>query len=196
MILLLAVILGLAAGLIRARIGKREYRYDEVIAPLLVVLAFIPQLLIFFFPFTRVLIPDRLASILYIVSLIILIVFTLLNIRKTSFLPVAAGFLMNALVILLNGGWMPISPQMVNKLIPNAPQGSWQVGERLGYSKDIVLHPADTRLWILSDRLTLPDWLNYQAAFSLGDVAIFAGVFIMLWSLGGKPKVISKGDKQ
>lgn len=196
MILLLAVVLGLTAGLCRARIGKRKYRYEELKAPLLVLVAFIPQYLIFFLPSTRALIPNRLASILYIGSLIPLIVFAFLNIRINSFWPISAGFLMNALAIVLNGGWMPISPNMVQKLHPHSAEGAWRIGERLGHSKDIVLQPEATRLWFLSDRFSLPEWLNYQVAFSLGDIFIFAGVALLLWSLGGKLQVSYKGEKQ
>lgn len=98
----------------------------------------------------------------------------------------AAGFFLNAVVIILNGGWMPISPEIVQKLIPNAPEGSWAVGQRLGFGKDIVLNSEDTRLGFLSDRFILPDWMNYQVAFSIGDVLIALGVIWLLWYLGGK----------
>ncbi len=194
MVLLIAVLIGLTAGLCRAWFGKRKYRVFELKAPGLVLLAFIPQFLAFFLPATRDQIPDRLASILYISSLVILFAFSLINIRKTSFWPISIGFLLNALVILLNGGWMPISPEMVTKLNPNAPADSWQIGQRLGSSKDIVLTPETARLQFLSDRFSLPDWMSFQAAFSLGDVLIFLGVVWLLWSLGSGDKVHAKGD--
>ena len=192
MVLLVAVIIGLTAGLIRAAIGKRAYRAYELKSSFLVVLAFIPQLVCFFLPFTRSAISDSLASILFISSIIILFVFSLLNIRKISFWPITLGFLLNAVVILANGGWMPITPEAVLKLNPNAPSGSWVPGERLGYGKDIVLAQADTRLWALSDRFTLPDGISYQVAFSLGDVFIALGVIWLLWSLGGKTQKVTK----
>ena len=195
MILLAAVLVGLTAGICRALIGKRKYRVYDLNATGLVLLAFIPQFIIFFFPATRSQISHNTASILYVCSLIVLIVFSLFNIRKISFWPIAAGFLLNALVILLNGGWMPISPAMVEKLTVGTPQVTWQVGERLAYSKDIVLAPEATRLWLLSDRFTLPDWINYQVAFSLGDILIFVGVLWLLWSLGGKEGETNK-EKQ
>lgn len=185
MVLVVAVLVGLTAGLCRARLGKREYRVYDLKATGLVLLAFIPQFFIFFLPQTRTRIPNTTASILFVGSLLILIVFSLFNIRKSSFWPITAGFLLNALVILLNGGWMPISPTMVQKLLPNVTQSTWQVGERLAFSKDVVLPPETTRLWFLSDRFTLPGWINYQVAFSLGDVLIFLGVIWLLWSLGG-----------
>jgi len=192
MVLLVAVIIGLTAGLIRAAIEKREYRAYELKSSYLVALAFIPQLVCFFLPFTRSAISDRLASILFISSIIILFVFSLFNIRKISFWPITLGFLLNAVVILLNGGWMPITPEAVLKLNPNAPAGSWAIGERLGYGKDIVLAISDTRLWALSDRFTLPDGITYQVAFSLGDVFIALGVIWLLWSLGGKTNKVTK----
>lgn len=185
MVLVVAVLVGLTAGLCRARLGKREYRVYDLKATGLVLLAFIPQFFIFFLPQTRTRIPNTTASILFVGSLLILIVFSLFNIRKSSFWPITAGFLLNALVILLNGGWMPISPTMVQKLLPNVTQSTWQVGERLAFSKDVVLPPETTRLWFLSDRFTLPGWINYQVAFSLGDVFLFLGVIWLLWSLGG-----------
>ncbi len=193
MVLVVAVLVGLAAGLCRARLGKREYRVYDLKATGLVLLAFIPQLFIFFLPSTRTRIPNTTASILFIGSLIVLIVFSLFNIRKPSFWPITGGFLMNALVILLNGGWMPISPAMVQLLLPGTPESTWKVGERLGFSKDVVLLPETTRLWFLSDRFTLPGWINYQVAFSAGDILIFAGVIWLLWSLGG-PKNETKQE--
>lgn len=194
MVLLTAVLIGLTAGLCRAWIGKRKYRVYELKSPGLVLLAFVPQFIAFFLPVTRQQISDRFASILFISSLIVLLVFSLFNIRKASFWPISAGFLLNALVIIFNGGWMPIRPELVQKLNPNAPAGSWQLGQRLGDSKDIVLAPEATRLWFLSDRFLLPDWVSFQAAFSLGDALIFLGVIWLLWSLGGKVRTIEKGE--
>jgi hypothetical protein len=189
MILVVAVLVGLAAGLCRAKYGKREYRGYDLKAAGLVLLAFIPQGFIFFLPSTRTRIPDETASFLFIISLVVLIIFSLFNIRKPSFWPITGGFLLNALVILLNGGWMPISPEMVQRLLPDSTAGDWTVGERLGYSKDIVLLPENTRLWFLSDRFSLPDWINYQVAFSPGDIILFVGIVWLLWSLGGPKSV-------
>lgn len=192
MVLVIAVLIGLILGLCRAWIGKRAYRVYELKFPGLVLLAFIPQFLIFYLPSLRAQIPENLVSILFVSSIVILLAFSLLNIRKISFWPISLGFFLNALVIVLNGGWMPISPEVVQIVNPNAPAGSWSVGQRLGYSKDIVLDPNLTRLWFLSDRLLLPEWMNYQVAFSLGDVLISLGVIWLLWSLGGKKRETQK----
>lgn len=187
MILLIAVAVGLTAGFLRALVGKQPYRVYELKWPVLVLAAFIPQYFAFFNPNTRTQLSGNLVSILLVSSLIILLAFSLLNIHKISFLPITLGFLLNFLVIMLNGGLMPISPDAVRKLLPGQ-DAQWVVGQRLGYGKDIILQPEMTRLWFLSDRFMLPDWLQYPVAFSLGDVLIAAGVIWLLWSLGGKSK--------
>ncbi len=80
---------------------------------------------------------------------------------------------------------MPISPETVMRVYPDVPRELWQVGERLGNGKDIVLLPSETRFWFLSDRFLLPGWLNYRVAFSLGDILIALGAFWLLWKHGG-----------
>ena len=194
MILAYAVLIGLVAGLCRAKIKKRPYRVYELQYSVLVFLAFVPQFFAFFLPSTRQLFSDNVVSILLISSLIILLIFSLFNIQKPSFWPISFGFFANFLVIILNGGFMPISLETVDKLLLNST-GNWIVGQRLGYSKDIILTPSLTRLYFLSDRLTLPDWINYRAAFSVGDLFIAAGVLWLLWMLGGETKQVLQESK-
>jgi hypothetical protein len=185
MVLVIAVFIGLIAGLVRAWVGRREYRFYELKAPILVFVAFLPQIIAFFLPTTRNLVPDKYAPFVLVGTQAILLLFAVLNIKKKSFWPISLGFLANFLVISLNGGLMPISPDTIKKLVPNAPAEWLVTGQRLGTGKDIVLHAKDTILPILSDRFVTPAWLNYPVAFSLGDILISIGVIALLWSMGG-----------
>ncbi|MRS04276.1 hypothetical protein EG832_13825 [bacterium] len=120
-------------------------------------------------------------------SLFILLGFSVLNIKKPVFWPICFGFLLNFLVIALNSGYMPISPATVEKLDPGS-ELNWMIGQRFGYSKDIILAPEMTKLAFLSDRFTITNVLGYNVAFSLGDIFIALGVILLLWMLGGKPE--------
>jgi hypothetical protein len=188
MVLAVAVIFGVIAGLIRSIIGKNEYRFYELNAPIIVLIAFIPQFFGFFLPATRVLISEQLASILLVSTQVLLLLFSLLNLKKFSFIPIVAGFLGNFLEIVLNGGFMPISPETIKRLLPDASSTFWTLGHRLGFGKDIVLLEGQTILSFLSDRFVTPKWMNYPVAFSVGDLLISFGVIWLLWSLGGPEK--------
>lgn len=191
MILVAAVLVGLAAGFCRAWINKRVYRVYDLKFPILVLAAFIPQYFAFFAPKIRAQLMDNLVSILLVSSLIILLIFSIFNIRKPSFWPILAGFLLNFLVIILNGGFMPISLTTVEKITAGTEM-NWMIGQRFGYSKDIILTPEMTKLALLSDRFTLTNIFGYSVAFSLGDILIAIGVVWLLWMLGGAPPQTKK----
>jgi hypothetical protein len=185
MVLAAAVFVGLAAGLARAGFGKRSYRVISLRLPGLVLFAFIPQWLAFFQSRLGIRLADAWVPILLVGSQLLLLVFVWMNRKQPGFWLLGTGLALNFLVIALNGGMMPISPETVRKLIPDVSEDRWQIGKRLGNGKDIVLPSAVTHLWFLSDRFLLPDWLHYQVAFSAGDVLIALGAFWLLWTLGG-----------
>jgi hypothetical protein len=185
MILVIAVIAGLLAGGLLAWLSNRRYEIPHIRYIWLVLIAFLPQLLVFYLPSTRKFIPDQWAIAGLISSQVLLLIFAWRNsfqIRfrnRLGFWLLGLGLLLNLIVILLNGGLMPISPETVTRLVPDAAPGSWKIGSRLGTGKDIVLAVDQTRLWLLSDHLLLP-LPGRDVAFSLGDVIIATGAFIVL----------------
>lgn len=152
---------------------------------LLVLIGFLPQFLAFFFRPSRRIIPDNLAAAFLISSQVLLLIFALANYDQPGFKFLGLGLLLNLLVISVNGGLMPISPEVVEKLVPDALPGTWEIGARLGTGKDVVLPVSETRLWWLSDRFLLPDWFPYTAAYSVGDIFIAVGAYWLLWAAGG-----------
>ena len=186
MILLYAVFLGLAAGLVRAKISGRSLQLNPPGKVGLLFGAVFLQATAFFIPATRQLMPDWMAALFLVGTQICLLAFIWLNREQPGFLILGAGLAFNLLVIVANGGWMPISPQVVNQLFPNMQGATLDIGERVGWSKDILLLPSETAFWWLSDRLLLPTWFPQRAAFSAGDILIAAGAFWALWSRGGQ----------
>ena len=188
MILLLAVVIGLLASLTRLWLGRRRLALPRLHLIWLVPVAFVPQLLIFYLPATYGAYSEKIAAIGLISSQVLLLTFAWFNRQQPGFWALTLGLMLNLLVITLNGGLMPISPEMVHRLGVSAE--FWQVGSRLGDSKDIVLPIVETRLWLLSDRFLLP-LPAYKVAFSLGDVFISMGAFWLMWTLSN-----NKHDKK
>lgn len=195
MILLTGVAAGLLGGFLRAYLNKRSYQPYQLRLAWLVLLAMAGQWVAFSFPASRTALPDNAIRILLVLSQLTLLVFVFRNWKTPGFWLLGAGLLLNLTVILLNGGLMPITPETVRWLRPDAPENSWQIGQRLGYGKDIVLDKGDTILWFLSDRFRTPSGVGYKVAFSLGDVFIALGAFWLFWSIGGRGRETLKQEK-
>ena len=185
MILLVAVVAGLIAALIRSWICHSKFISFDIQAVWLVFAAFLPQYLAFSLRATRERVPDSWIPFILIGSQLLLLVFVWINRKKPGMWAMGTGLFLNFLVIALNHGFMPLSPETAQKLIQPGVSVSLTIGERVGFGKDILLLVESTRLWFLSDIFLLPHWLNYRAAFSVGDILISVGAFLFLWSLGG-----------
>lgn len=129
----------------------------------------------------------RVVAFVLVGSLLLLLIFAWANRRHRSFWWLGFGLLLNLLVISANGGLMPISPETVERLGISAPPTGWILGQRLGYSKDILLLEEETYLPWLTDRFVAPAWWPGQVAFSIGDVFIAIGAFWLLFHANGSP---------
>lgn len=186
MILLIAILLGIIAGLLLARLQKRAWVFPPLRAVWLVIVAFLPQFIAFYLPSTRTRVPDSWVSVGLVGSQILLLVFCWINRRLSGIWLLAIGLTLNLLVIATNGGFMPISPRTASRLVPQEILQTYPLGSRLGYGKDVLLLPVDTHLVWLSDHFLPPQGFPYQVAFSLGDIVIATGAF-WLTAMQGKP---------
>ncbi len=185
MILLYAVVIGVLAGILRSRVAKAHFSIPPMRGEWLILVAIVPQVIVFFLPGVRRSIPREGAAAALVFSQALLLVFVWLNWRRAGFWLLGLGLILNLGVIVLNGGLMPISPQTVLKLAPDAPIEDLETGERIGGSKDVLLPESETRAALLSDRFVFPAWFPYRVAFSLGDGLIAIGVIWFFWQAGG-----------
>lgn len=188
MILNVAIIIGLAATFVRARLYHRTLTFAKLRWDWLVFAMVIPQVLVFQIPAIGRWVPESVIPTLQIGTMLGLLVFAVINLTAPGFWALGIGLLSNLTVIALNGGWMPISPETLHRLVPDAAMDTWVIGTRLGFSKDLIMASSTTNLAWLSDCLTLPQGFPYKVAFSIGDVFISVGAFLLLWSLSRKEK--------
>ncbi len=193
MILLVSVLLGIAVGVLSAYLKKQAFQAPDLRLTWLAVLAFAPQFFAFYLPATREIISDSLAAIFLVVSQGLLFVFAYYNRKTVGMWLLIGGLALNLVVISVNGGFMPISPETASYLVPATVVQSMPSGSRFGKGKDILLLPEDTHLEGLSDRLLLPEGFLFQVAYSIGDILIAFGAF---WMISNQPLYRIKEDNQ
>jgi hypothetical protein len=190
MILLLAIAAGWLFGLIRAWMRGGSYRLPELSHSWLVALAVLPQLLAFQIPVTSRWFSQPAAAATLVASQLALLAFIWLNRRQSGMLLLGLGLACNLLVIALNGGLMPISPETVQALFPGVPLSAWELGARPGWSKNILLPVGDTNLAWLSDSILLPAWFPWSRALSPGDLLVALGAcWLLLGESSPRPTV-------
>jgi hypothetical protein len=198
MILALAVILGLAVSLARNRGQTFSLLADIPLrAPWLLIPALAMQIPLLRTPFG----PTQqmsLQQVLFLLSMLLLLIFVVLNRRLVGVQIAGIGILCNLLAILANGGFMPITPETLVRINPGSALGInagttlgiWQTGYHYGFSKDVILLRGATNLWALSDILVIPPPFPWPTAFSLGDLLIAAGIVVLLQGPIGWTRII------
>ena len=192
MILLLALAGGVPVGLAWSRWRGHAYQPPELQAAWLAVLAFLPQFVLLYLPYFRERINDWFSAACLIASLLLFLGFTWLNRRVPGMSILLLGLVLNLTVIALNGGFMPISPQTAGHLVSENGMLDYGPGDRFG-TKDILLLPEHTRFEWLADRFLTPAWISYRAAFSLGDVLVAIGAFVILAWTGDPVTIKNRG---
>ena len=121
---------------------------------------------------------------LLMLSQIALVFLLLLNRHVPGAKLFVLGIMLNIAVMVANGGWMPVTPEIHNFVHPDRPV---ELQARQVNSKDVILPRTETNLWILSDIIpvTLPWRRN---AVSIGDVLLILGAAQFIFQATSKQK--------
>ena len=176
------VLLAIAIGLMRG--GRLDGLWSLPIRwGGLVILAFLLRLSLHLMGAGGLELADAVVWTVQAVSYGLLLLAVLINRRIPGIPTLGAGVLANGLVILVNGGRMPVSAEAAEAI------GQSTAFARL-MQEGSYLHQAlagEARLTFLADVFATPSWLPVRSVFSVGDVLILAGVFILIQHLMLKP---------
>jgi hypothetical protein len=172
MVPVFGVIVGIILGWLRG--GRLEELRNVRLRFAWVVLPVVPLQLAIAAGLWRGLGDPPLAGALVIASYVPLVVFVLANLRLPGLAIAGVGLAANLVVMLANGGLMPVSPDSVRAA--GFMQGQEIVaGMRTTSGKGVILPANQTRLAILSDTIVTPP-LPRPRILSMGDILTFLGV--------------------
>lgn len=176
MIYLAALFLGLMTGLmLRGRMSNLLcFRIKK--AGLLVTV-FAVQLLSQVLSLQRFDIAERLSPIINLMVFCIIFVVIWFNRKYFGMIIIGAGTFLNAAVMAMNGGKMPVSRELLMK------EQLYEVMEiyRVGGDGKHILSGEDTRLAFLGDMIGIPfDFGNMAKFVSIGDLVIVLGLYLLI----------------
>ncbi|MCL5961194.1 MAG: DUF5317 domain-containing protein [Chloroflexi bacterium] len=146
----------------------------------LMIAALVVQFYAIYFPAGKGSVQFTLASAMLICSYVLLLVAVWRNSHLPGMKVVGVGLLLNLTAILANGGYMPMSPEALIQSGLQRLNPGLELGARIAQTKDVLLLPGQTRLWFLSDIFVLSAPWPLRSVFSLGDVAIASGAFVLV----------------
>ena len=122
--------------------------------------------------------PGWAAITLHLASYAAVLVFIWCNRSLPGLWLVGIGGLSNLVVIAANGGVMPASA--------DALRTAGRTATEEGFTNSEVIR--DPQLEFLGDVLPLPSWMPFANVFSIGDVLIAVGVFVLVHGICRGPR--------
>jgi hypothetical protein len=120
------------------------------------------------------------SALLLLGSYALLFVVVLANRHLPGMVVLGLGAALNFLVILVNGGWMPVTAEHLAAAGFVSSPTAVVPGERVLFSKDVVLGSQATNLPWLSDVFLIPKVGLFSAVFSVGDALMMLGLFFLI----------------
>jgi hypothetical protein len=124
--------------------------------------------------------PYSLPALLILASYGLLLATALVNQRLPGMALLGLGAALNFLVILVNGGWMPVTAELLAKAGFIDTPSAVATGQRVLFTKDVIMVNQQIHLRWLSDVLVIPRAGLLSAVFSGGDVLMIVGLFHLI----------------
>ncbi|MDM5330249.1 DUF5317 domain-containing protein [Neobacillus sp. CF12] len=131
----------------------------------------------------------QLSGSIYIVIYIIGLIFLFLNRRNAGFILIFIGVFLNFIVMVLNGGRMPVSVEAAAVLDP----GYIQALKESLYAKHTML-TSTTQLGFLGDVIPISAPYPRTQIISIGDIIMNIGIFVFIQYLMVKHPLAKKGN--
>jgi hypothetical protein len=124
--------------------------------------------------------PFSFPALLILASYGLLLVAVLTNRQLPGMAWLGLGVALNFAVILVNGGWMPVTAELLATAGFVDTPSAIAPGERVLFTKDVVMVGQEIHLRWLSDLLVIPKAGLFSAVFSLGDALMMVGLFRLI----------------
>jgi len=118
---------------------------------------------------------EIISPIFFIVSYFLIILVLILNIDDRTLNIVLAGSVMNLIVVVANGGYMPVSRAALER-------GGYNFSKVTGEFLDMnhIISSESTKLYFLSDIILIPPPYPFPQILSVGDVFMCLGIFLFV----------------
>ena len=167
-VVLLAVIIALLRGGNWQNLLTFRFRKDW-----LVFVAIVLQLLIFNPLWEKYVQGGIITSIIYVISIMIVIAFIIVNLNITGLRVLGLGIISNSIAIISNGGFMPSKLEALKNVMSAERINVLESGSA---AYNVVLITKETKFKYLCDNFYVP----HVNVYSAGDVLIALGAFIAI----------------
>ncbi len=182
-VFIVSIVITLLAGHKLSNFKNLKLKWIE-----LFILGFLIQLTIVWLSFKNVAFVEKYHFWLHILSFALLFIGIVKNINVPGFKWMGIGIFLNFLVIVANNGQMPVSGIGLEKVGLGSYKAILQSGKYLTHT----LIDKGTRLSFLADRFYIPHPYPRPTLFSIGDIFIGIGLFILIFK-GTMPKREKEG---
>jgi len=187
MLYVLALVLGIIVGIIAG--GKLSnmlnLRFEKA---WIIILAFALQVTAQILSLKGVDFTSRYSFIITGLVYILLFAGFWFNKQYLGICILASGSLLNALVMMVNNGKMPVSIKVAEAMGMSS--------EALRDGKHFIDSAGTARLGFLADTIHLPAYIGFtMRAVSIGDLIIVAGLFLIIFEVITNKRLISKAKR-